>query len=295
MQVAYQGVPGAYSEMAARTLFGPRSRMLPQPTFEAVFAAVHRGAAGAGVLPIENSLAGSIHQNYDLLLKHRLYVTGETYVRIDHALLARPGTTFSAVREVRSHPQALAQCGDFFSDHPRLRPVAWFDTAGAAQSLTKETSTPVAAIAGEGAAQLYHLVVLRRHLQNRARNFTRFLAVARQPARGVTGPLKTSITFIPRRNQAGSLFRLLGAFAAHAIDLTKIESRPDPENPFAYRFYLDFAGGAADPEVHATLDQLRGLTRSLRMLGSYARARLDTPPPPGKGRKPSATRRTPKQ
>ena len=132
--IAFQGVPGAYSESAARQLFGESARTLPCETFEDVFAAVGRGKSSGGALPLENSLAGSIHQNYDLLLRHDLSIIGETYVRVSHALLAPPGLRFNQITEVRSHPQALAQCSDFFAAHPRLKPVPWFDTAGAAQS-----------------------------------------------------------------------------------------------------------------------------------------------------------------
>ncbi len=287
MIIAYQGVPGAYSEKAARALF-PGCATLPCDTFDAVFEAVEKKRAARGVIPVENSLAGSIHQNYDLLVQHALRVTAETYVRVQHALLALPGTKLSAVRAVRSHPQALAQCSDFFAAHPGIQAVTWYDTAGAARSLVEDaggsaaTLKTLAAIASEAAAEIYGLKILKRTLQNRAHNYTRFLAIARSGARlsvaetsapKVAG-LKTSLTFIPARNRPGVLHAVTGLFAAQGIDLTKVESRPDPENPFDYRFYLDATGGAQEPDLKKVLVELKKFTRDLRVLGSYPLAAL---------------------
>lgn len=300
MLIAYQGVPGAYSEAAARALF-PGCDTVPCETFDAVFATVEARRADRGVVPVENSLAGSIHQNYDLLVGHGLRVTGETYVHVEHALLALPGTRLRDLRAVRSHPQALAQCSAFFSTHPHIKPVTWYDTAGAARSLTEEPPAAVAdtaAIASAQAAELYGLSILKRRLQNRAANFTRFLSVARPGSRATGGEkptgkidrkmerkvgrkgaasaggvaLKTSLTFIPARNRAGVLHAITGVFAAQKIDLTKIESRPDPENAFDYRFYLDAIGGEGDPSLKKALAELGTMARDLRVLGSYPRA-----------------------
>jgi prephenate dehydratase len=298
MIIAYQGVPGAYSEKAARALF-PGCETLPCDTFEAVFAAVEKKRAVRGVIPVENSLAGSIHLNYDLLAHHALRVTGETYVRVEHALLALPGTRLAEVRTVRSHPQALAQCSDFFVAHPGVQAVTWYDTAGAARSLVEDLHASasmvvagtkgapnvhtVAAIASEAAAEIYGLKVLKRRLQNRAINFTRFLAIARPGAKAIgseipggngNAAMKTSMTFIPARNRAGVLHAITGLFAAQGIDLTKIESRPDPENPFDYRFHIDATGGAQDPALKKALAELKKFTRDLQVLGSYLRADL---------------------
>ncbi len=282
MRIAYQGVPGAYSEQASRALFGADCKVLPCETFDAVFEAVESKAADRGVIPIENSLGGSIHVNYDLLLRHDLVVTRETYVRVEHALLAPSGLKLADVREVRSHPQALAQCSDFLVAHRSIKPVVWFDTAGAAASLSAaslaiEPAPGVAAIASEAAGKLYGLKILQRALQNHAVNYTRFLCIARTPEKS-TAPskeaLKTSLTFVPARNQSGVLHRITGIFAERDIDLSKIESRPDPEKPFDYRFYLDISGGAKEAPVRAALAELKKLTRDLRVLGTYARAAL---------------------
>ncbi len=290
MKIAFQGVPGAYSELASRGLFGARAKTLPFDAFEDVFEAVDGRRADRGVLPIENSLAGSIHQNYDLLLEHRLHIVGETYLRVEHALLALPSARFQDIREVRSHPQALAQCSHFFAAHKNIKPVVWFDTAGAARSIAEEKPKGVAALASEYAGKLYGLKALKRGAQNEAGNFTRFLAVARSPLpplqRGTRGGFKTSIAF-GAKNEAGALFCILGAFAVRNIDLHKIESRPDPASPFEYRFYLDFTGGTNDIRVKQALKELKNLTVDLRVLGSYPAARLDTLAKP-------ATRRPPK-
>jgi prephenate dehydratase len=275
MKIAYQGVPGAYSEQASRALFGPGCKTMPCETFDAVFEAVENKTADRGVIPIENSLGGSIHLNYDLLVRHPLGVTREAYVRIEHALLAPPGLKLADIREVRSHPQALAQCSDFLAAHRAIKPVVWFDTAGAAASLAENPEPGVAAIASEAAGKLYGLKVLKKGLQNRAVNYTRFLCIARSPERPAKGAvLKTSLTFVPARNQAGVLHKITGLFAERGIDLSKIESRPDPEKPFDYRFYLDISGGAQDAPVRAALQGLKKMTRDLRVLGSYARSEL---------------------
>lgn len=284
MKVAYQGVPGAYSEMAARALF-TGCGVLPKARFADVFAAVEGGEADAGVLPVENSLGGSIHENYDLLVRHDLRIFAETYVHVNHALLARPGTRLGDIRKVRSHYQALAQCAGFFAGHPDIAPVIWYDTAGAAKSvaaLKSEQGGSVAAIASELAAELYGLKILKRKLQDRPNNFTRFLAVrradavidAKDPKRKAGQVMKTSLTFIPKRNKAGVLHAVTGVFAARGIDLTKIESRPDPDNPFDYRFYLDAAGDAKIAPLKEALAALKPLVRDLRVLGSYPAAKL---------------------
>jgi chorismate mutase/prephenate dehydratase len=207
-------------------------------------------------------------------------VTRETYVRVEHALLAYPQTRLNDVIEVRSHPQALAQCSEFFHAHPGIRPVVWFDTAGAAASLQplpgNGPAQGVAAIASEAAGTIYGLKVLRRNLQNRADNYTRFLCIARSPERlaPLSAVWKTSLTFIPRRNKAGVLHAVTGVFASRGIDLSKIESSPDPDNPFDYRFYLDAAGDAKKLPLKAALEDLKKLVREMRILGSYPAAKL---------------------
>jgi len=276
MNVAFQGIRGAYSEVAARQLLGRSCKTLPSVTFEEVFHAVESGKVDRGVIPIENSLAGSIHTNYDLLLSHNVHIVGETFMNIEHVLMAHPEATLRRLKKVRSHPQALAQCSAFFSSHPSIVPEPYFDTAGAAKSVIDEKDPATGAIASHYAAELYGLKTLKRNLQDRSNNVTRFLLISREPRiprdRSRT---KCSIAFRPVRNQPGILFRILGAFSLRDIDLTKIESRPDPENPFEYLFYLDFVGSPKDENVCRALDHLQEVVLRSRLLGAYCRGKQD--------------------
>jgi prephenate dehydratase len=281
MKAAFQGVHGAYSELASKQLLGTRTKTLPCESFEDVFEAVAKGKVERGILPIENSLAGSIHQNYDLLLARDLHIVGETHLKVEHVLMCHPSTSLRALTQVRSHPQALAQCSRFFAETKRIKPAVWFDTAGAAESLVAEKPAGIGAIASAYAAELYGLKVLKRNLQNQPNNFTRFLAVARSPlkaAKAAKAPRaakarettrKTSIVFMPSRNQVGVLFNILGVFALRGIDLLKIESRPNPLSPFEYWFYVDFAGGVGETPVDQALEQLGAMASELKLLGSY--------------------------
>jgi len=289
MIAAFQGVHGAYSELACRQMLGDKVKTLPCETFEGVFEAVASGRAQRGVLPMENSLAGSIHQNYDLLVQYDLPVVAETHLRVKHCLLCHPSTRLSALTEVRSHPQALAQCNAFFAKHaPKrgkagIKPVVWFDTAGAAQSLAVEKPRHTGAIAGEFAAELYGLTILDRDIANQAMNFTRFLSIAKKPVKiDSKAAAKTSLAYIPPRNEVGILFKVLGIFALRELDLSKIESRPNPLRPFEYRFYLDILGSAEQGPLSKALDHLRELGGDLRILGTYASAGLPSSPTQGK-------------
>ena len=275
MLVAFQGVHGAYSDVAARRMLGPSCRTMPMDTFEDVFRAVANNTVDRGVIPIENSLSGSIHQNYDLLLTKNLHIVGETYLLVDHVLMCHPGSSLRNLTTVLSHPQALAQCSHFFQRTKRLRPEPFFDTAGAAKHIMETKSLDSGAIASEYAARLYHLRVLKQNLQDQPDNFTRFLLISRTPWRAKRGAhAKSSICFRPVKNRPGILFRILGVFALRDIDLLKIESRPDREKSFEYQFYVDFAGTPSDHTVANALDHLREMTRDLRLLGSYPVGRL---------------------
>lgn len=274
MIAAFQGVHGAYSEVAAHTLFGRACQTLPKETFEKVFEAVEKGKADRGVIPIENSLAGSIHQNYDLLLSHHLYIVGETHLRIEHVLMCHPKSSARSLATVRSHPQALAQCSRFFARNTRLKPVAFFDTAGAAKYIADTHVRDTGAIASEYAAKLYGLKILRRHVENQPNNFTRFLAIGKKmwkPRRGSRS--KCSLAFRPAKNEVGILFRILGVFALRGIDLLKVESRPDPHSPFEYLFYLDLDGSPEEKKVAKALDHLQEMVTHFRLLGVYPKGR----------------------
>ncbi len=270
MRVAYQGVPGAYSEQAAHRALGRKITPLPCQTFDDVFDMVAGGRADRGVIPIENSLAGSIHQNYDLLLDRSLHIVGEVHLKVEHVLMALPGTSLRSLTRIRSHPQALAQCNKFFRRHPRLIAEPYFDTAGAAASVASERADDVGAIASSYAARLYKLAVLQRRMENEPHNYTRFLLIGRRrwsPKSGVR--TKCSIVFRPHRNIVGILFRILGVFALRDINLLKIESRPDPRSPFSYLFYVDFLGTPLESHTARALEHLQEMTSLFRLLGAY--------------------------
>lgn len=267
MIVAIQGESGSFSNEAAESIAGGKLDLLPCRTFDALFEAVTRGAAERGVVPIENSLAGSIHENYDRLRAQRLHVVGETQVRVRHCLLARPETTLERIRTVASHPVALAQCRRFFTDNPEIEAVPAYDTAGAVRELMRGGLGADAVIASELAARHYGAVVLRRELEDDPENYTRFLVVAREPAQPV-GASKLVLTFtLP--NEPGSLHRALGVLANRKLNLTKIESRPLPGRPWEYVFYADVSANP-DDAVEEGLEELRGVTRELRVLGWFS-------------------------
>jgi len=264
--VAIQGEAGSFSHAAAQEALGPDVQLLPCPTFDELFSAVESGQATRGVVPIENSLAGSVYEAYDALGAHALHVVGETQVRVRHCLVVRPGTALPALRRVASHPVALAQCRRFFVDHPAITAVPAYDTAGSVRDLMSGGLESDAAIGSALAAQLYGGEILLEGIEDHPENYTRFLVVAPEP-----GPLgradKTSLVF-HLANVPGSLYRAMGAFATRGLDLSKIESRPLIGRPWEYAFYLDVLG---DPRgaVADALAEVAGLARELRVLGAY--------------------------
>lgn len=269
MIIAIQGEAGSFSHEGARGVAGPRLELLPCRTFDLLFSAVTGGAADRGLVPIENSLAGSIHENYDRLRAQPLHIVGETQVRVRHCLIARPGAALGDVRRVASHPVALAQCRRFFAEHPAVEPVPAYDTAGSVRELMAGTLAAEGVIASALAAELYGAAVLRSELEDDPQNYTRFVLVAREPA-ALAGPSKLSLTFtLP--NRPGGLHRALGAFATRGLNLSKIESCPLHGRPWEYVFYLDVAGDPPE-QVRAALAELEGLTKELRVLGWYPAA-----------------------
>ena len=267
--VAFQGEPGAYSEAAAMAYFGAGTSTLPRYAFEDVFAAVESGDCQYGLIPIENSLAGSIHRNYDLLLEHALHITGEYFLRVHHCLIGLPGADLASIRRVTSHPQALAQCTHYLRALPGVTTEAAHDTAGRVR-LVKERGDPtLAAIASRRAAEVYGLPVIAEGIEDNPANFTRFLAIAVHP--GDPGPdAKTSLVF-SLKNVPGSMFRALGVFALRDIDLTKLESRPLAGRPWEYFFYIDFAGSPDQPNCARAIDHLAEMALFMRVLGAYPR------------------------
>ena len=269
--VAIQGERGAFSELAVRSLFGRRARILPCAEFDALFRAAETGRCRYALAPVENTIAGSIHRVNDLLLESPLKVAGEAVIRVSHALVALPGVRLRDVRRVYSHPVALAQCERFFRRNPRLTRVATYDTAGSVRLLREEEARDAAAIAPELAARLYGARILKKGLEDHRANFTRFFALSRD---GVAlGPAdKTSVLF-STRHVPGALFRCMGVFALRDINLLKIESRPMRGRPWEYVFHVDFEGSPKEDRCRNALRHLEEVYDFVRVIGSYPRAR----------------------
>jgi len=277
MKVAFQGELGAFSQEAIRQLLGPRAIPDPRQRFDDVFAALKAGKVDAAALPIENTLAGSVHENYDLLLKYQFEITAETSVRIVHNLIAAPGGKFSAIRRVYSHPVALNQCRDFFERHKKIERVPHYDTAGSVKMIMEQRPPDAAAIASTLAAKIYGGQILKREIEDDRKNFTRFFLLEphgskpRQTAATRKRPWKTSLVF-STRNTPGSLYRALSALALRDLNLVKIESRPRRGRPWEYMFYIDLLGHREDPHVRNALGHLAELADFLRVLGTYRAA-----------------------
>jgi prephenate dehydratase len=269
--VAFQGERGSFSEEAAYKLLGRRIRVLPCETFAATFESVTRGRAHLCLVPIENTLAGSVYENFDLLLANHLHIVGEVNLRIVHNLIALPGTARREVHQVYSHPVALAQCGRFFAKNPRVERVPFYDTAGAVKMLAERHPRGAAAIASRIAAEVYHARILATHLEDHHENYTRFLLLSKTP-RVSPRASKVSIVF-STRNVPGALFKCLSVFALRDIDLTKMESRPLRGRPWEYFFYVDFIGNVKEKRCQNALAHLAEVTNFLRVLGCYERAK----------------------
>ena len=268
--VAFQGERGAYSEAATVAHFGEAVQPLPCPSFESVFDAVTEGSADRGVIPVENSLAGSIHRNYDLLLRYDLTIVGEVQFRVAHHLMALPGVSLADVCRVYSHPQALAQCERSLDELlPHVERIPTYDTAGSAKMLLEADIRDGAAIASRRAADFYDMSVLRDDMEDDPENYTRFLVLSQEPV-VPDGAAKTSIVF-SMDNVPGALFKSLAVFALRDIDLTKIESRPLQGKRWQYLFYVDFAGSVHETSCCNALNHLQEITSLFRVLGSYPR------------------------
>jgi prephenate dehydratase len=266
-----QGELGAFSQQATQQLLGPRTEVVPFPTFESVFRALAAGKIHSAVIPMENTLAGSVHENYDHLLHFDVRIAAETNVRIVHNLIAPPGVRFRDLRKIYSHPVALNQCLKFFERHTRLERIPFYDTAGSVKMVMETKEPGAAAIASDVAAGIYGATILKRSIEDDRRNFTRFFLL--YPSKRLPPPprakeWKTSLVFTTR-NIPGALFRGLSAFALRDLNLTKIESRPLRGKPWEYLFYLDLLGRETDPCVQNALRHLAEIADFLRVLGSY--------------------------
>jgi prephenate dehydratase len=267
-RVAFQGERGAYGEMATLQFF-PRASLLPKKSFRDVFDAAEGGGADYAVVPVENSIEGSVNEIYDLLLETRMSVIGEVYQQVRHCLIANRKA--KKIKYVHSHPQALAQCRNYLQKK-RLEPVPAYDTAGAVKMIKENRMLDSAAIASKRAAELYDMEILDEDIQDRKNNYTRFLVLSSKKVKSdKAGQYKTSMIFSVR-HVPGALFGIIGEFAVRRINLTKIESRPTKETPWEYNFYVDFEGNEQDRAVREALKSIRPKTSYLKILGSYQKA-----------------------
>jgi len=267
MQIAIQGEPGSFSHEAAHK-FEPQATIVPCPVSAEVFRAVMEDRVDAAVIPIENSLAGSVAEHYDLLLHHNVLIERETLLRIRHNLIALPGASISDIRRVYSHPVALAQCRRFFAEHPGVEAVPFYDTAGSVKHLVTEKDTHIGGIASEAAAHFYGGHILAAGIEDNSQNYTRFFFIRKAslvvPNEAAT---KVSLAFTVE-NKPGTLVAALEAFSRHQTNLTKIESRPVPGRPWEYVFYVDFS--LQSPEsVVLVLEELQKQCSMVKELGRY--------------------------
>ena len=269
MKVAFQGERGAYSESAVYQFFGSETQVKPCREFRDVFESVEKSETAHGVVPMENSIEGSINQNYDLFLKYDLKVCGEVIVKIEHCLIANPGTNLSDIKAVYSHPQALAQCRHFLEELGREL-IPTYDTAGSVKMLKEKGLKNAAAVASERAANLYGMEILAKDIADNPENYTRFFVLSKEDA-AATGKDKTSIIF-GATHAPGALYHALGEFAKRDINLTKIESRPTKQKPWEYNFYLDFEGHRTETRCAEALKSLEKYASFIKVLGSYPKA-----------------------
>jgi len=268
LKVAFQGEIGAYSEEVAYQFFGKEVRLKPCESLEDVFQAVEKREVQYGMVPVENSLEGSIPRTYDLLLDSNLKVSSEAQLRVVHCLIGLPDTQIDAIKEVYSHPQALGQCKTF------LRQMGWkltptYDTAGSVKMIKERELADVAAIASERAAEIYNMKILVRSIEDNVNNYTRFFIISGQDA-PPSGSDKTSIVFSVK-HQPGALYDSLNGLAIRKINLTRIESRPTRQKPWEYNFFVDFEGHHEDAVVREALRELEKTTIFVKILGSYPR------------------------
>ena len=264
-RVAYQGLPGAYAELAARKSFPDDCRFLPSESFRSTVESVLSGEADFAVLPIENSSYGAVADNFDLLLQFpEAVILGECFLPVEHVLMALPGGTLSGIRRVFSHPQALAQCESFFRKHPRIEAVPARNTAEAARRVRESGDRELAALASENAAEIYGLSILQRAVNQQKSNTTRFLIVGKEKIYE-RGAERLSLSF-ELSHRPGALYHVLGSFLFNDLNLSMIQSRPVPDRPFEYRFFVDVMGNLSDPDVRNALSELPGF----RILGNYS-------------------------
>jgi prephenate dehydratase len=266
-RVAFQGERGAFSEEAAVKLLGEEIQLVPRPTFESLFVAIDEAAADYVLAPVENSLAGSVHRSYDLLLESSLHIAAEVIIPIRHHLIGCAGASFDGIESVESQPVALAQCERFFAAHPQLQRIATEDTAGSVAKVVERGDRTRAAIAGIRAANIYGGTVLRANLEDHAENYTRFVLLTSLNSETFGADKLSLVMKLPHKS--GALHRALQPFADRGIDLLKIESRPIKGRPWEYHFYLDLQASTNDEKVIEALTELGERAAEVRVLGCY--------------------------
>jgi prephenate dehydratase len=264
IRIAFQGERGAYSEMAIMLKF-PAFTAIPLKTLYDVFETVKNHRNGMAVVPIENSIEGSVSETYDLLLQDKIYVSGEIFQRINHCLIVNKG--YKKLINVYSHPQALGQCRNYIQSK-KLEPIPAFDTAGAVKFIKENKMMKSAAIASRRAAEIYDMEILEEGIEDKQNNFTRFFVISQQLLDKPSGTDRTSIIFASE-HKPGSLHQVLKEFSRKSINLTRIESRPTKETPWEYYFYVDFDGHYNDKKVKTTLNRIKTQTKFFKLLGSY--------------------------
>ncbi|MCO6429589.1 MAG: prephenate dehydratase [Deltaproteobacteria bacterium] len=272
--VSYQGIPGSFSYLAAKQCFPEAREMISAKSFSELFRTVGNSTDGYGVVPIENSLAGSIHEVYDLLHSSDVTVCGEIYLRVAHCLLAidnsaiEPEGRIGTLKKVYSHPKALEQCRRFFENNPGIEACIYSDTAGAAKFVKDSSTSELAAIAAEESAALYGLQILKKNLEDNPGNFTRFVIISKRPVNSDQADKGSLIFTLPHK--PASLFKALEVFAERNLNVTKVESRPIHGSPFEYNFYIDFEFPRGDIQAaDEAVTELRNRTRTIRVLGFY--------------------------
>ncbi len=272
IKVAFQGERGAYSEIAAIKYFSKKVSFSPTLTFNEVFDKIRKRSVDYGIVPIENSLYGSVYETYDLLIKNSIRIVGECNLQIRHNLLAKKKLKMSEIREVYSHPQALGQCSEFLKKMANSKIFPSYDTAGSA-NIINASNSHFAIIASKEAAAIYNLKILRRNIQNNVDNFTRFLILGKLSNKKYFDMPKSSICF-ELRSIPGALFKALSVFALRDIDLLKIESRPIPHKPFQYLFYIDFKGDLKNERIKQAINHLSEISLSIKKFGTYETGKI---------------------
>lgn len=265
-RVSFQGERGAYSEDAAISFFKESIDTIPFSTFAEVVESTQNDNTDYSVLPVENSLEGSVGESYDLLVSTDLTIVGEIYYRIKHCLIGFD--SIDNTDTVYSHPQALGQCRKFIHEH-KLKTIPTYDTAGSVRIIKDLNKKNISCIASKRASEIYQVPIIREGIEDNVNNYTRFLVLSKNPQDGD----KTSIIFSVK-HEAGALFSILKEFNDHNVNLTKIESRPNKSTPWEYNFYMDFDGTKEDPMIKAILDKIKQKTLFLKVLGSYKRAKM---------------------